>query len=245
MSTEDPFSGGGGDSGAPAAPSDNSAPAPASHDERGGNLEDIDSLLAEFDAKAKSKAPANDPGAAEAPAVPRDAPIDTSGLSADELMRLELGAISNRAILQSVLDHQITQQEQQHQEYLQRQEKSDFEMVVGMASDHLEDLPVPEDFAKRYLAAEYQMNPELKQAWDHRRDSPEHDDYASRVIKRVFKQMRKSASRIPDLQATEDRAAVTAAVRGAGGRVPEAAAPNFDRMTDNEFAATKDRMFGK
>jgi hypothetical protein len=179
-----------------------------------------------------------------------DIPNDTSGYSADELMRLQLGAISNRTILQSALDHQIALQERQHQEHLKQQETADFQKIVGLANDHLEGLPIPEDFANRYLAAEYQFNPGLKEAWDHRRDSPGHDDYATRVIKRVFKQMRKSASRIPDLQATEDRAAVTAAVRGSSNQAPPSdTAADYRRrvnnMSDAEFRKHADEVMDR
>jgi hypothetical protein len=42
---------------------------------------------------------------------------------------------SNGAVLQSVLAHQIAHSERLHQEQLQRQERADFEMIVGLAND--------------------------------------------------------------------------------------------------------------
>ncbi|QWG16120.1 hypothetical protein KMZ68_13810 [Bradyrhizobium sediminis] len=246
-SESDPFSGGDNGGGAPATPSDNSAPTPASHEggaaSGAGTVDDIDShitldsLIAEFEARVPLKAPATDAPAAGDQAAPARINLnDIRGFSDDDILKLAMQNDQHRVVLDSFLQHQYQQQ-------LQQQETADFDMIVGLANDHLEGLPVPDDFAKRYLAAEYQMNPELKKAWDERRASPDHDEYATRVIKRVLKQMHKSASRIPDLQATEDRAAVTAAVRGASRAAPEPARPNYNRMTDNEFSAEKDRLF--
>jgi hypothetical protein len=153
-------------------------------------------------------------------------------------MRLELGAISNRSLLQSVLDHQITLQEQRHQQEQQRQEKADFEETVEAASDMLEGLSHLGDhkeYAKRWLLAEAQLNPQLLEAWQHRRDSPEHQRHAVSTLKRAFKQMQKSAARMPDPEATEDRAAVTAAVRGSSRSPQPERAPDYSRMTQNEL----------
>ena len=47
-----------------------------------------------------------------------------------------------------------------------------------------------------------------------------------------------------DANATEDRESVTAAVRGTSTKVPEGKAPDFSRMSPQEFAEAKDRMFG-
>jgi hypothetical protein len=58
------------------------------------------------------------------------------------------------------------------------------------------------------------------------------------------KSFAKKFSKMPDKQATEDRETVAAAVRGASTRAPEGKAPNFAAMSDNDFQAEKDKLFG-
>lgn len=245
MSTEsDPFAGGGADDGgataAPSEPAHNSAPAPASHDggDTGGSADDIEALLSEFEAGRGANASATDATAAESAAPARVNLNDVRAFSDDDMLKLSMDVMVQRARTDAVL-------QQYQQERWQQQESADFAEVLSEAGEYLNGLPVAEDFAKRWFLAEAQLDPNLKEVWDHRRDSPEHQAYAVRALKRAFKKMQHSAKRTPDPHATEDRAAVTAAVRGAGGRVPDSVRPNYERMNPAEFAAEKDRLFGK
>jgi hypothetical protein len=51
-------------------------------------------------------------------------------------------------------------------------------------------------------------------------------------------------SKLPDKAATEDRAAVTAAVRGASTKAPEGKAPSYGKMSDAEYNKDVEQKFG-
>jgi hypothetical protein len=52
----------------------------------------------------------------------------------------------------------------------------------------------------------------------------------------------KAAQSFPDKDATEDRMAVSAAVRGTSTTAPAETPPNYGAMTDAEFEAEKKRI---
>jgi hypothetical protein len=83
-------------------------------------------------------------------------------------------------------------------------------------------------------------------AWRHRRDSQAAHENFNRLVTGTVRRMEKEARAIPiyDRDATHDREAVTAAVRGASKQAPEAKPPDYSRMSPAEFAAEKDRLFG-
>ncbi|MCA1546306.1 hypothetical protein I6F36_05745 [Bradyrhizobium sp. BRP19] len=210
---------------------------------------DIDSLLGEFDrSRPSEKAAPTEP----APQEPSRAAAPRA-YSEDELFGMELRQIQHRAVLENVLQHQIATAERLHQEQLQRQEREDFAEVVDEAAQFLEGaahIGDPKQFVTRWLLAESQLDPRLAEAWQHRRDSKEHQAYAVRTIKAAFKKMSKEVSRMPDPQATEDRALVSAAVRGASSKLPPAEtsaayARRVERMSDADFQAEADRLMGR
>lgn len=207
------------------------APAASSDDEAARLSPELEALLTEFDARK-----------AEQPEGAARAPTDWSkldGVSRSEWLQLAIASDTNKLILQSFLDHH-------HQQQKIQQEKADFEEVMSEASDYLEGMPVAEDFAKRWFLAEYQLNPMLKEAWDHRRDSGQHQAHAVSVIRRMLKQMHKSAASTPDAHATEDRALVNAAMRSASRVAPaesgESYAKRVSRMSNAEFEAEREKL---
>lgn len=79
----------------------------------------------------------------------------------------------------------------------------------------------------------------LQNAWNNRANNPK---AWSGVQKALSAEIAKKFSKLPDPDATEDRAAVTAAVRGASQAAPREAAPNYGAMTDAEFQKEKARL---
>ena len=231
MEAGDPMDGGGG---APEAPASAAMPAERStgNDVPDKNA-DIDALLSEFTSANKPNA---DP-AAVPPQSPNTHWDKANAVTMDKWLELAMESDKNKLILEAFLRNHQQQADAQ-------QERADFEEVLSEANDYLEGLPVAEDFAKRWLLAEVQLNPMLKEAWEYRRASPEHQAHAVKVIRRMFKDMRRSAEHTPDPVATEDRAAVTAAVRGASQMAPPAKAPNYSKMSSNELNAEWDRLLG-
>lgn len=84
-------------------------------------------------------------------------------------------------------------------------------------------------------------NPELGTKYFNAKTDAERNRIAAAVTREFQKDFK--ATQI-DEAATADHAAVTAAVRGASQRAPEAPPPDFSRMTDAEFAQAKDKMLG-
>jgi hypothetical protein len=196
----------------------------------------VDALLQEFDRAQPKGEGGQAPAAQETPQPPPG--VDWSKarpFSDSDMIGLAMETDRQRIIMDAFL--------QQHQQQLhQQQERDDFNKIVTMADEFLEGLPVPEDFARKWLTYEYHVDPQLREAWDNRRASHDHDAYASSVIKRALKKLHKEASRIPDAHATEDRAAVVAAMRGASNSPPPAEtsagyAQRLSRMTQKDLEA--------
>ncbi len=64
-----------------------------------------------------------------------------------------------------------------------------------------------------------------------------------RIKSELGREFKKKFDRVPDLQVTEDRAAVVAAVRGASTKAPVEKPPNLGQMSDAEFRQYT-RQFG-
>lgn len=97
------------------------------------------------------------------------------------------------------------------------------------------------DFVEAWLDAQARKDPRLAQAWTNRNANPKQFD---KVKAELGKALKSKFSKLPDRQATDDRAAVTAAVRGATNRAPEAKPTDFSKLSDNEFQKAKEALFG-
>lgn len=128
---------------------------------------------------------------------------------------------------------------QQHQAQLQDQ--NDFSQVVSDADRMLREAGavVGDDFAKRWLIAESKLNPALTAAFDNRYASKDHLRQANRQVKKSMDKLLKAAKAMPDRQATEDRMAIAAAVRGTSTKIPEKGPVRYGDVNDAEFAKEK------
>lgn len=84
-------------------------------------------------------------------------------------------------------------------------------------------------------------DPRLQQAWLNRDKNPA---AWSKIEQNLGRELSKKFSKLPDQGATDDREAVAAAVRGASTKAPEGKPPDFSKMSDNQFQAEKEKMFG-
>lgn len=106
------------------------------------------------------------------------------------------------------------------------------------------DLPADlydDDFISSWIDTQAKKDSRLANAWVNRNANPQKFAQVKAALGRDFA---KRYGKLPDKQVTEDREAVTAAVRGASTKVPEGKAPDYAKMTPAEFQAEKDRMFG-
>lgn len=213
-------------------------PAPAESAQ--GAPDDLNSVLAEFDTAVGSSGQHGDtpPVTPEPPLLDRQA--------ARSITDGELNQMAFEQIRQKVIFDEFVGQHIEHQQRVQ--EQSDFQEVLQKGAECLEDIPLtnPQEEVRRWFLAEAQINPHLHQAWIHRRDSDEHHDQALREIRRAFKRMQQSYSKRYDINATEDRNAVTAAMRGAGSAPPIETGASYGKrlntMTDSEFRQEKEKL---
>jgi hypothetical protein len=135
------------------------------------------------------------------------------------------------AQLQTLWQHQV------HQEA-----RRDFDLLVkeGLEKCSASDIPVTEDFVKRCMVAEAQLDPQLRVAFDQRYRSPQHGKHADKLVEKAMQRLLKSASSQPDPQATADHQLVAAAVRNASSNRPfEAPAVRYGELNDAQFAKEK------
>lgn len=122
------------------------------------------------------------------------------------------------------------------QERFQKDMDETIKKVRGDLPEELFDGPL----VQAWIDSQATKDPRLAQAWANRNADPKK---FGQVVTELGKRFSKYG-KLPDKQATEDREAVTAAVRGASTRAPEGKAPNYAGMTNADFAAEKDRAFG-
>lgn len=84
-------------------------------------------------------------------------------------------------------------------------------------------------------------DPALRRAWTDRRNNPE---TWGKIVNALGREMATKFAKVHDVNATEDREAVTAAVRGASSKAPEGAEPDYSGLNDQEFAAQVEKQHG-
>ena len=95
------------------------------------------------------------------------------------------------------------------------------------------DLDLPDWAVQGFIDEQARKNKPIQDLWSNR-------DANQSAIKRLAATMHKELARAQgkprvDQNATEDRAAVSAAVRGASTKTPAAQPPNLGKMSDHEF----------
>ena len=122
------------------------------------------------------------------------------------------------------------------------QEKADFHTAVGMVAEKLSgslDRPLPEKFVESFLLQEYLTDPLFRNAWDNR---DQHPDLLLTNLNKAAKQIASDPARRVDAQMTEDKAALTMAVRGAASTPPpaqELTHADLNQMSDQDFQKLK------
>jgi hypothetical protein len=96
-------------------------------------------------------------------------------------------------------------------------------------------------FVQTWLDNQARSSPGIQHVWMNRERDP-HAYYAA--IEALEKKFAKTFSRAPDAEATADRNAVAAAVRGASGRAPPEPKPNYGRLSDAEFRREVREKYG-
>lgn len=95
---------------------------------------------------------------------------------------------------------------------------------------------LPEEWAEVYIRKIARENPKINGVYNNRENDPAEWNKARSLLKKGFDAYVKEKIGKPvDAEATGDRVAVTAAVRGASNRAPESATPKLGNMTNHQF----------
>jgi hypothetical protein len=127
----------------------------------------------------------------------------------------------------------------QVQRYIFRQ---DMDKTIKNIRGNLDAEFFDDAFVESWIDTQAKGDHRLGLAWANRHNNPKQFAKVEEMLGRTFA---KKYGKLPDKQATEDREAVSHAVRGASTRAPEGTAPDMTRLTDQEFQAEKDRLFDK
>ena len=209
------------DTPSPSAEAVSEVPSP---DAPSANL-DLEAFLREYDQAVGAKQ--------EGPVLPQAAPERDHAAELRGMMQ------GNRDVLELQLRVRDLQEEN-----LAQREHADREGAFAQAQTYLEGLDhLPEDFARRWLIAEANLDPELHHAWHSRYEDGDALRRCTAALRRSFNKMRTEASRMADPDATADRAAVVDAMtRGRASGTIETKAPDLSRMSDQEFARYKEGL---
>ena len=116
--------------------------------------------------------------------------------------------------------------------------RQDMDKTIKSVRGDLDPEHFDDEFVEAWMDAQARRDPRLSNAWRDRRANPKG---FQKVVDGLGRTFAKKYGKMPDKGATEDRDAVTAAVRGASTRAPEGKAPDLGKMTEGEFQAWKDQ----
>jgi len=119
--------------------------------------------------------------------------------------------------------------------------RKDMDTTIKDVRGNLDPEYFDDVFVESWMDAQARLDPRLASAWANRHANPKQFAKVKESLGRTF--VKKYGS-LPDKQATEDREAVTAAVRGASTRAPEGKAPDFGKMSNHEFREAHKKEYG-
>jgi hypothetical protein len=197
----------------------------------------LDDLLAQFDAETRPvEQPAQSkPQNGSQPAQQEKAPQAEVMAEFDRA----LGAIGMTSELRNHLQNYATTVHLLKAQHEHQQTQADFEKIVSKFDKEARErgYPISEDYTRRWLIAEAQLNPHVAEAFDRRYESPDNQRRAERMVKKAQERFLAAARKEPDPDATTIKADVAWAMRGATSKAPPEKAPRYGDMTDSEFRA--------
>ena len=206
----------------------------AAADKPASTLDDLTSLLSEFESATAKPTEAKDaPQDQSKPQEPVD-PVAAAlreGLNYDQVR----GALKNQGdVVNRLFQHQI-----------QQQNKNDFDIAVNVGSQKLKaaGYHVGDDYVERWLAAEANLNPQLRHAFDMRYESPAWTQHYEKLVDKAMYKLLASAKSQIDQNVTEDKYAVVAALKGASSSTAPPDGPvRYGDLTDSEYSAEKKKL---
>ena len=208
--------------------------------------DDLDALLAQFDAETARPASANghDENAADAANGADHSqgskPAETSGDLSDvdwfltqvELSDKEMDLRSRRAQLytkekainDAVENYISVRQQEQHE--------ADLKTAISQVRGDMDSKFFDDKFVTAFIDKEARENTKLQELWQNRLNNPRPLAAAANQLAKDFQ---KTYSRMPDPNVTEDRAMVAAAIRGASAPAQTEPPPNYARLSNADM----------
>lgn len=119
--------------------------------------------------------------------------------------------------------------------------RADLNKTIESIRGDLDPETFDDQFMEAWLDGRARTDPRLSQAWADRHNNPKQ---FQKVVGSLAKDFEKKFNSLPNKEATEDREAVAAAVRGASTKSPEGKAPNYGGKSNQEFADDVEKEFG-
>lgn len=199
--------------------------APGTEGKNSAQGEDLDAVLQQFvDATGSTKKDADPPTAAKQPSATKSEQTPDS-----------IGAL--RESVEYLQSREITREKEEQT----RRFNDDMGVVLKKVRGEMNSDFFDDDFVHAWIDSQATKNPNLAQAWVNRGRDPKG---FQRVVDSLQGAFQKKYGKLPDPNLTEDRDAVTAAVRGASTKTPEAKEPAIGSMTDNEYRAYVQKKHG-
>ncbi len=122
-----------------------------------------------------------------------------------------------------------------------RQFKHDMGDTIKKVRGDLDPDFFDDKLVKGWIDAMAEDTPKLATAWVNRDNNPK---AFQKVVEQLGRDFSKKFSKLPDKSATEDREAVSHAVRGASTNAPEGKAPDFSGMSNAEYREKHKAAYG-
>lgn len=119
--------------------------------------------------------------------------------------------------------------------------RRDMDATIKDVRGNLDPEFFDDTFVESWMDARARQDPRLSTAWNNRHANPK---AFAKVKDQLGRDFVKKYGKLPDKQATEDREAVTAAVRGASSRAPEGKPPDFAGMSNAQFREEHKKLYG-
>lgn len=126
-------------------------------------------------------------------------------------------------------------------EFARYASRADMDATIKAIRGDLDPEVFDDVLVESWLDSQARQDPRLTQAWLERREKPKQFEKVRAELGRSFG---KKFSKLPDKAATEDREAVTAAVRGASTKAPEDRPPSYGSMSNQQVREDIEKRYG-
>lgn len=126
-------------------------------------------------------------------------------------------------------------------EIQQRFFRQDMNDLVKTVRGDVDPSLADDDLVEAWVDGQARKDPRLQTAWMQRQDNPQQFE---KIKAELGKSFAKKFSKLPDRQVSEDREAVSAAVRGSSKPAPDDKPPNFAGLNNRQYADEVEKKYG-